>query len=681
MPLHEYLDCEIHLTDYDQATLSVVGRDYPGKPNLDEALEQRLLESELDAIQYGTFLFKALLPADSNLLAGYREGFAIAQHEDKRLRLHLRIAPDAPKLHGLHWELLYDSWKRVALGRSRETVLSRFLDVPEAARSPVEEKPRLLIVLSTPDDLDDFQLSEISRDQVQQSIERALAKLKGFATWEILEPPATPIRIRRRLEEGDFHALHLHAHGFLKDSQQALVLEDEKRRADFVDEERFSQIFDGNRNLRLVTLIACHAGAQPRSDPFSGLGPALVARGVPAVLAMRHALSVDAAASFTEHFYANLARSGQVDTATNESRQQMYLASHRGLEWGTPALFMRLKDGLLWKPQKPQPTAVPPPEPSVAWDALLLCIQEKNLLPVLGPGIHRGLLPSSQDLAICLAEKHQYPLDHNTVLPAVAQYIETMEFKLGPHREIFKIIAGDLLERENVKARDRLRNRPLSEVIHAIAERHFDRDAQEPHRRLAELPIANYLTTNYDSLMLEALQWTWRDKKRPQREVCNWRDGVFKNLSASDEYKGLGGNLDRPLVFHLYGNDTDAKSVVLTEDDHLDFLGRITADETVIPPLIRGALTDSMLLFLGYDLGDLDCRVLFRGLLANLEGAIEDRVAVLQLHEGEHTARGRRKLQAFIQKYCGNMRTQVYWGSVREFVTELSERWAEMYEP
>ncbi len=679
MATSEYLDCEIHLTAYDHATLSVAQRNYSGKPNLDEALERRLLESELDAVQYGTFLFAALLPRQSDLLAGYREGFAIAQHEDRRLRLHLRIALDAPELHKLRWELLYDPWKKVALGRSRDTALSRFLDVAQKPAAPVAEQPRLLVVISTPDDLDDYNLAEINRDNLRQSIELALTPLRGLATWEFLDEPATPGNIRRRLGDDDFHALHIHAHGFLKEGKQSLVLEDQDRRADFVDEERFSQVFDGERNLRLITLVACHAGAQPRSDPFSGLGPALVGRGAPAVIAMRHALSVKAAAAFTEHFYHSLAASGQVDTAANEARQQMYLASHGETDWGTPALFMRLKDGLVWQPRQPRVTEAPHRESPVDWETLLRCIHQEKLLPVLGPGIYHGLLPSSRDLAIRLAEKHQYPLDHNTLLPDVAQYVETMKLKFAPHREILEMIVEELLEREQVKDRDRFKHSNLSEVINNIAERHFDRDAREPHRKLAEIPIANYLTTNYDSFMHEALRWKWRHEKQPRRKACNWRNSVFKSLSDSEEYQNLGGTIDQPLVFHLYGNDQDPRSLVLTEDDHLDFLGKITADEDLIPPRIREALTDSMLLFLSYDLADLDCRVLFRGLVANLENAIEDRVAVLQIHNNEQTTRDKRELQAFTRKYCRNMRTQVYWGSVREFVTELSERWTDKY--
>ena len=127
-----------------------------------------------------------------------------------------------------------------------------------------------------------------------------------------------------------------------------LVLETGDGRASFVDEELFAEVFDGQRDLRLVTLIACHGGASAGRDPFSGLAPALVRRGVPAVVAMRRQISLDGATRFAEHFYRNLARSAQVDAATNEARLQLYLGESRSPEWGTPALFMRLAEGRLW---------------------------------------------------------------------------------------------------------------------------------------------------------------------------------------------------------------------------------------------------------------------------------------------------------------------------------------------
>ena len=74
--------------------------------------------------------------------------------------------------------------------------------------------------------------------------------------------------------------------------------------------------------------------------------------GIPAVVAMRRSISASDAGRFTRHFYRNLARSGRVDTAANEARQQLHLAAPDRIDWSTPVLFMRLQDGRLWKSEK-----------------------------------------------------------------------------------------------------------------------------------------------------------------------------------------------------------------------------------------------------------------------------------------------------------------------------------------
>ncbi len=185
-------------------------------------------------------------------------------------------------------------------------------------------------------------------------MERKLLPLRELVSYEFLEGPATAQRIRDRLVAGKFHALHFQAHGqFDQDRSMAVVaLEDEHRRVCFVDETILSEMFEGQRNLRLVTLIACHTGTPNPESAFSGLGPALVRRGISAVVAMRHQVSLEAASQFTEHFYLNLLRSGQIDVAANEARLQLHLMEPESTEWGTPALFMHLRDGLLWKLQK-----------------------------------------------------------------------------------------------------------------------------------------------------------------------------------------------------------------------------------------------------------------------------------------------------------------------------------------
>lgn len=71
---------------------------------------------------------------------------------------------------------------------------------------------------------------------------------------------------------------------------------------------------------------------------------------------------------------------------------------------------------------------------------------------------------------------------------------------------------------------------------------------------------------------------------------------------------------DRPLLIQLYGNPiADVESLVVTEDDHLD-LWRDRRREAVLDEVKR-ALQRNTVLFLGYDLGDPDFRLLWREVL------------------------------------------------------------------
>src|SRR6185295_1245923 len=109
------------------------------------------------------------------------------------------------------------------------------------------------------------------------------------------------------------------------DHGASLVLEGTDGKADFVNEEALSQVFEGARALRLVTLVACHGGVPSGEEPLSGLAPGMVRRGVPAVVAMRQAIRFSTAEEFCRHFYRNLARTGLVDRAVNEARHQLRL--------------------------------------------------------------------------------------------------------------------------------------------------------------------------------------------------------------------------------------------------------------------------------------------------------------------------------------------------------------------
>lgn len=680
----QVLDSELHVLGRSQAIFRVAGQEYPGKPALDETLEERLRTLLDDPRAYGVELFHALLPPNSNLLAGYQYALSIATFQERPLRFRLFLDPSvAAGLHELRWERLYDVRKEISLSRSRSVLLSRYLGLADRPGSSVGGTPKLLVAISNPNDLSSMGLPSIDVAKAREAMTEALAPLAGKISPVFLEGPVTPASLRDHLVGGGFHVLHLLAHGILPVGGKGpahLVLEkpDESGEgsvAEPVDEGLLAEIFEGDPNLRLVMLLACHGGAPSTDDPFSGLALQIVKRGLPAVVAMRQAVSLPTAKSFSQLFYANLARSGSVERAVNEARQQLYLLQQEGDEWATPVLFQRLADDLLWEPE-PQPVAVAarPVDSDIPWDAMLTFIKKDNFVPFLGPEITRGLLLSRKEIAnLWVASYQGFPLDERTDLPAVAQFVETKKGRGVPQEELVSLLTQDLIEREQVQERERMQSMSLSQVIARIAERHFDGDRDEPHRILASLPLSTYVTTNYDSFLYEALRWKDR---HPRREICSWREPM-PDLPA--DYKDyLVGKPESPLVLHLYGDDERTASMVLTEDQHLDFLRAVSTEPERLPTKLRQKLTQSMLLFVGYDVRRLDCRVLLRGVIASLRYLERDRIAILQIDPETDPPRAQ-ELKVYVQECCRGLEIKVFEGKSREFLKALRDQWEQRH--
>lgn len=134
-----------------------------------------------------------------------------------------------------------------------------------------------------------------------------------------------------------------------------------------------------------------------------------------------------------------------------------------------------------------------------------------------------------------------------------------------------------------------------------------------------------------------------------------------------------------PLVYHLHGIESAPASLVLTEDDYLDFLVKVSWDNTVIPPRIGEALADSSLLLLGYGLQDWDFRVLFRGLINRKRSSRRLLSVAIQLSLEHELAeiRSMDEAEEYLEKYFDKANFKIYWGQTEEFTDELWAYWNE----
>jgi len=289
------------------------------------------------------------------------------------------------------------------------------------------------------------------------------------------------------------------------------------------------------------------------------------------------------------------------------------------------------------------------------WEELLLAIKYKQCTPFLGAGACAGVLPLGRDLAEEWAGSYGFPFADRQNLTRVAQYVA---IERGPKTPRLRIV-----ERFSGKGPPDFNN------------------PDEPHRVVADLRLPIYITTNYDDFMLRALQ---RDfpKRAPRREICQWH--LARRRQSSTASAGTSPppepTPDQPLVFHLHGCLENVESMVLTEDDYLDFLILLSEVQGLIPPRIEEAFVASSLLFMGYSLEDMNFRVLFRKLAPYMQRNEGARHVSVQLspradESTEDQILRARKQREYLEKQFGLQKVRVYWGTCMEFAADLRARW------
>lgn len=226
-----------------------------------------------------------------------------------------------------------------------------------------------------------------------------------------------------------------------------------------------------------------------------------------------------------------------------------------------------------------------------------------KVIPFLGSGASLGgrepgakwqkganaFLPTATELANYLAETTQFPSDEMPDLTKVAQYYSAA-------------IGRDA----------------LNEELHGIF--NCDYPITSLHNYLAEIPAPMLVvTTNYDDLIERALI----AKGRPYDLVIhttdvNSGDKLLWWASGEDEPREVNPNkldidLDRVTVIYKMHGAVDRRNqvrdqYVITEDDYIDFLARMTKNKA-IPAIFAEPFQTRHFLFLGYGLRDWNLRV------------------------------------------------------------------------
>lgn len=279
------------------------------------------------------------------------------------------------------------------------------------------------------------------------------------------------------------------------------------------------------------------------------------------------------------------------------------------------------------------------------WETLIHTIKSNNCILMLGPDasfeeVDGGLKPLTEILANELTEN---------------ELIEKIKTKIEP----LKIDNSNLAQVAHFYSIEAGRN-GLEPKVKAFYEKRAHLTS-EFHNHLAAIPFYFAITSTPDRMFYNALK---ESGKKPIIEGYNFRGEPKKMVTM--------GTVDEPLLFYLYGRLKELNSLVLTENDLIDFLVAVVSED---PPLPQNMLHElqkknKSFLFLGFGFVHWYLRVLLHVLQGDKKQdysfALEQFPPAANVYEYQQTI-------LYFEE--GDCKIHIYNEELKAFVEELRKRY------
>jgi hypothetical protein len=275
-----------------------------------------------------------------------------------------------------------------------------------------------------------------------------------------------------------------------------------------------------------------------------------------------------------------------------------------------------------------------------AWEDLLSFIEEHRVIPIVGPDLLQVATESGPRLLLdWVAEKLAARLNVNTA-------------ELPEQYTLNDVVCWFLAARgRREEAYVRLRS--------IIKEANFL--PSQALRRLAAITDFDlFVSTTFDPLLETAINLE-RFGGAPTTEVLSYSPNRIADLTTERD------QLQRPVVYHLFGKLSASPTYVISDEDLLEFICALQS-EHLAPEKLFHELEHNHLLFIGSNFTNWLARLFLR--MAKRQ-RLSDPRDVGEVLADNHTSEDSR-LMAFLQQV--SVRTRVYVGAER-FVEELHERW------
>lgn len=299
----------------------------------------------------------------------------------------------------------------------------------------------------------------------------------------------------------------------------------------------------------------------------------------------------------------------------------------------------------------------------------------------IGPAVRMG---AENLLAQVWAEKVGYPLPDTHELARVSTFNRSLSRDDEQAKvDYLEFLKNSLLGYAENMGEDpdlinelysRINECTFADIVTELEYPKLEAGQTDPLRILARLPLPIYVTTCYHNFMERALL---SENRQPVTQVCFWNGSEPVEGTVDPDYVP---SPERPLVYHLYGLENHPTTLVLSEDDYMDFLVKVTqavdVNRPVIPVRLRSALATSSLILLGYRLQDWDFRVLFRGIINAGQTSSRGFSLLIQLTpDQQYHIENADDARKYLETYFRPRQFNVEWGDTQRFLNQLWEQW------
>ncbi len=275
-----------------------------------------------------------------------------------------------------------------------------------------------------------------------------------------------------------------------------------------------------------------------------------------------------------------------------------------------------------------------------AWEDLLSYIEERRVIPIVGPEL----------LQIATDRGPRLLYDWLAERLAARLGIDTSQLGAGYNlNDVFCLFQAARGRREEayVRVRSILKDAPL-----------------EPSPALRQLAAITdfdlYVSTTFDPLLEQAIN-AERFGGAPSVEVIAYAPNRVADLPSERD------RLQRPVVYQLFGRVSASPTYVISDEDLLEFICALQ-NEHLAPEKLFHELEHSHLLFIGSNFTNWLARLFLR--MAKRQ-RLSDPRDVGEVMADDHTVQDER-LVSFLQQV--SVRTRIVQGAER-FVDELYRRW------